>query len=304
MIFALLTVLFFGVTPVLAVRSARLVGPGWANLGRLLVAAFFLGGWAHFMGTSVYGPSFVWFLLGGVVGFGIGGVAMFQSLVRLGPNVSNLIVQCVSVLAAASVEWLWLGTGLTPLQGGFALLAVTGIALGLIPGRLPQLSRQSWVAGIAWSLLSAAAQGTGAVLSRKAFQVARSLGEQVDPGTAAYERVLGGILVALLALSLGGLVAVLLRGKSGFSTPGPGVAKLRSWYWVCGNALTGPILGVTFYQWALRGNPAGVVQAIVATAPLLTVPLAAWIDGERPRPLYHVGASLAVGAIALLWLYA
>ncbi len=302
MIFALLTVLFFGVTPVLAVRSARLVGTGWANLGRLVVAALVLGTWAHCASEAVYGHSFPWFLLGGVVGFGLGGVSMFQSLVRLGPNVSNLIVQCVSVLAAASVEWLWLGTGLTPLQCGFALLAVTGIALGLLPGRLPQLNRQTWIAGIAWSLLSAAAQGTGAVLSRKAFQVARTLGERIDPGTAAYERVLGGILVALLALLLAHLFSKAFENDAGFSKGGPGIGRPSSWLWVCGNALTGPILGVTFYQWALRGNPAGVVQAIVATAPLLTVPLAAWLERERPRPLYHVGATLAVGAIVLLWL--
>lgn len=293
MVFALLTALFFGITPVVASRSARLLGPGAANLARLAVAAIPLGLWAHWAGASVYGPSFAWFLLGGVVGFGIGGVAMFQSLVRLGPNVSNLVVQCVSVLAAACLEWAWLGTRLGVAQCCFAALAVAGVALGLMPSHLPRLTLRAWAWGLGWSVLSACAQGAGAVLSRKAFMVARTLGDPVDPGVAAYERVLGGLLVAVLALAL---ERAWQRGE------GLAFGRGRAWFWVCANALTGPVLGVTAYQWALRGNPAGVVQAIVATAPLLTIPLAAWIEGEHTRRLYRIGAGTAVAAIALLWL--
>jgi drug/metabolite transporter (DMT)-like permease len=56
------------------------------------------------------------------------------------------------------------------------------------------------------------------------------------------------------------------------------------------------VLGVAFYQWALRGAPAGIVQPIVAVAPLLTIPFAAWIEhAAAPRMAYYAGSVLAIG---------
>jgi drug/metabolite transporter (DMT)-like permease len=297
---AVLTALLFGITPVLASRSARLLGAGFANFSRLVLAGLILGGWTLLGPGSAWGPSADWFLLGGIAGFGVGGVAMFQSLVRLGPNLSNLAVQCLSVLAAALLEWLWLGTTLSPAQILLASLCLLGVAIGLLPSNLPHLERKLWLTGLLWSLLSALGQGCGAVFSRKAFQVARAFADPVNPGIAAFERVLGGLLIASLALFLEWLWRRLREQPAGL-LPDNGISH-RAWTWVLANALTGPVLGVTFYQWALRGHPAGIVQAIVAAAPLLTIPLAAWIEGERPRFVYFVGAPLSVAAIAGLWL--
>jgi drug/metabolite transporter (DMT)-like permease len=292
MIGALGTLVFFAVTPVFANRAAHRLGSLQANFFRLLVAVALLGGWAHLAGRGVGGAAFGWFVLGGVVGFGIGGVAMFQSLPRLGSNLSTLIVQCGSAVAAAGVEWAWLGTRLTPLQLGWAALTLTGVAVGLLPRSLPRVAPADWGAGIAWAVLSAAGQGVGAVLSRKAFAVAVAAQERIDPGTAAYQRALGGLAVAALAVA----VAAWWR----LDRPR---AEGRAWPWVLGNALTGPVLGVTCFQWALRTTPAGIVQPIVAAAPLLTIPLAAAMEGARPRATYYVGAVLAVAGVSglLVW---
>lgn len=297
---AVLTALLFGITPVLAARSARLLGAGLANLSRLVLAGLALGLWTLLSPGAPWGPSADWFLMGGMAGFGVGGVAMFQALTKLGPNLSNLAVQCVSVLVAALVEWHWLGTRLTPLQGSFAGLCLVGVAIGLMPSCLPRLDRRTWLSGLVWALISALGQGCGAVFSRKAFQVARTLSDPVDPGIAAFERVLGGLLIAFLALLLEALWRRLQGRTASFLTPMNSPA--RDWNWVMANAVTGPILGVTLYQWALRGHPAGIVQAIVAAAPLMTIPLAAWIEGERPRLLYYPGALLSVASISALWL--
>jgi drug/metabolite transporter (DMT)-like permease len=292
MIGALGTLVFFAVTPVFANRAAHRLGSLQANFFRLLVAVALLGGWAHLAGRGVGGAAFGWFVLGGVVGFGIGGVAMFQSLPRLGSNLSTLIVQCGSAVVAAGVEWAWLGTRLTPLQLGWAALTLTGVAVGLLPRSLPRVAPAEWGAGLAWAVVSAAGQGVGAVLSRKAFAVAVAAQERIDPGTAAYQRALGGLAVAALAVA----IAAWWR----LDRPR---AEGRAWPWVLGNALTGPVLGVTCFQWALRTTPAGIVQPIVAAAPLLTIPLAAAMEGARPRATYYVGAVLAVAGVSGLWVW-
>lgn len=284
MLAALATTLFFAVTPVFANRAAHLLGCTRANFWRLVIATAVLGLWAHVSGSALRGPAVGWFVLSGVVGFGVGGVAMFQSLPRLGANLSTLIVQCLSAVVAAAVEWLWLGTRLGPAELGFAALTLAGIVIGLLPRSLPRVSPERWTAGLAWAAVSAIGQGVGAVISRKGFLVAASLHQSLDPGTAAYERALGGLAMAALAL--------LVAGRSEPSS-GPRAAAP----WVVANALTGPILGVTCYQWALRTTPAGIVQPIVAAAPLLTIPFAAWLERHRPRRVYYLGAALAAAGV-------
>ena len=292
MIGALGTLVFFAVTPVFANRAAQRLGSTRANFWRLVVAAMLLGTWAHLCGRGLGGVSFGWFLFGGVVGFGIGGIAMFQSLPRLGSNLSTLIVQCGSAVIAAATEFAWLGTRLTPLQLACAAVTLAGVAIGLLPRSLPRVSPAEWRLGLAWAFLSAAGQGVGAVISRKAFAVAAVARDTIDPGSAAYQRALGGLIVA-------GLVLLVVNAWR-FDVPrAPG----RAWPWVGANALTGPVLGVTCFQWALRTTPAGIVQPIVAAAPLLTIPFAAWLEGSRPRATYYLGAVLAVGGVSglLVW---
>lgn len=292
MLGALATTLCFAITPVFANRAAHRLGSSAANFWRLAVALIVLGVWAHVWGPGFGGPAKAWFFAGGLAGFGLGGLAMFQSLPRLGSSLSTLVVQCGSALAAALLEWMWLGTGLALIQTACIAVTLTGVMLGLLPRSLPRVSPAEWNAGLTWAILSAMGQGVGAVLSRKAFAVARHLEEPIDAGTAAYLRAIAGLLVAALAWGI-----MYWRGADRPRTAG------RAWPWVLANALTGPILGVVFFQWALSTTPAGIVQAVVATAPLLVIPIAARFEHTQPRILYYAGAVLAVTGVSglLLW---
>jgi drug/metabolite transporter (DMT)-like permease len=296
MIGALGTTLFFAFNAIFANRSAKLLGSNLANLLRLLVAVLILGAWAHLAGQGLRGASLAWFILSGLAGFGLGGVAMFQALPRLGSALAMLIVQCGSSLVAANVEWGWLGTRLTAPQAGFVAVTLLGVVAGLLPRSLPGMPRAVLRTGVAWAALSACGQGLGAVLSRKAFQLAAAVHEHPDAATTAYQRALGGLAVAAL-------VVALARSSRRVSAPITTVpATGRAWPWVLANALTGPVLGVTCFQWALSTTPAGIVQPIVATAPLATIPFAMWLEHLRPRPLYYAGALLAViGVIGLFF---
>ena len=292
MIGALGTTLFFALTAVFANRAAQQLGSTLANLYRLLLAALLLGVWAHAAGLGLGGGAFGWFFVSGLAGFGLGGVAMFQALPRLGSSLAMLIVQCGTVLVAALFEWLWLGTRLTPAQIALASLTVAGVALGLMPRSLPAGPREVLRSGIWWAAVSAFGQGVGAVLSRKAFAAAAAVHLHPDPATTAYQRALGGLVVAALAVALARAAKNEVKRET----------MREAWPWVLANVLTGPVLGVTCYQWALSTTPAGIVQPIVATSPLATIPLAALFERVWPRPLYYVGAVLAVVGVAGLYL--
>jgi drug/metabolite transporter (DMT)-like permease len=304
---AFLTALFFAGNAVCARRAALHYGGTLGNFLRLLLAVALLGAWAHAAGQGTAGGAFTWFFVSGCVGFGLGGLTMFQALPLIGSNLSMLIVQCGSAVAAAAVEWLWLGTRLSAAQAGLAALTLAGVIIGLaalppevrrehppVTGALPRFAL-----GVMFAVVSAGAQGGGAVLSRKAFAVLHAHGFFMDAATSAYQRALGGLAVGVLALII---VRRWPGGERKLTTERERVPAMAvpSWIWVVLNTLLGPVLGVTCFQWALRTTPAGLVLPIVATAPLLTVPIARALEHSRPTPRYWLGAVLAVlGAAGL-----
>lgn len=328
MLAALLTTGLFAVTAVFARRAALALGATAANFWRLALATVVLGIWAALAGCGL-GVAWGWFFLGGVAGFGLGGLAMFHSLPRAGSNLSTLMVQCGSVAVALAGEGLWLGTVPTGHQLVCIGVILAGVLLGLAPSGLPEFAPRQLKIGAALAALSSCGQGVGQVLSRHAFAVARGQGEAVDPGTAAFERGVAGVAVAALALGAVWAWRTTNRvkgerrcaqasarqaggedcGCGSALAPTPQLAGYsfqfsalrRAWPWVVLNAATGPVLGVVCLQWALRSTPAGVVQSVVALAPLLTAPVA-WRLGEAvPRARYFAGAGVAVAATVALF---
>src|SRR5580700_712820 len=109
-----LTTIFFSLSVIFAARSARILGGPTANLARICVATVFLAIWAHTFGQGLHGGGLAWFFVSGVVGFGLGDMALFGALPRIGPRLAILITQCLAAPIAATVEWLWLGTRVSP----------------------------------------------------------------------------------------------------------------------------------------------------------------------------------------------
>jgi drug/metabolite transporter (DMT)-like permease len=66
---------------------------------------------------------------------------------------------------------------------------------------------------------------------------------------------------------------------------------------VLANALAGQTLGVTCMQWALKTTPAAVVAAIIATTPLVLLPMTRIVEGEKIGFRSLLGALIAVGGV-------
>jgi drug/metabolite transporter (DMT)-like permease len=66
---------------------------------------------------------------------------------------------------------------------------------------------------------------------------------------------------------------------------------------VLANALAGQTLGVTCMQWALKTTQAGVVAAIIATSPIVLLPMTRLVEGERIHAHSLAGALIAVGGV-------
>ena len=291
---SLLTTIFFSLSVIFAARSSRILGGQLANLGRICLAAVLLAIWAHIFGAGLRGASLPWFFLSGVVGFGLGDMALFGALPRIGPRLAILLTQCLAAPVAALTEWLWLGTTLRPVDLACAAAILAGVAIALAPDHGSNVDRRTFWIGVLFGIGSALGQAFGAVLSRKANNVASLTGFPIDGGTAAYQRIVGGVLMTGLAF------AFTKRAARAPSPDGAPSGWRAAWPAVVANALFGPTLGVGCYQWALKTTPSGIVLPIIATSPLVTIALSFFIDGLRPTRRAVTGGVIAVaGAVAL-----
>jgi drug/metabolite transporter (DMT)-like permease len=291
---AFLTTILFAFSAVAAARTTRVLGSLDANFWRILVATGLLGLWAHSFGQGISGVGFPFFLLSGAIGFGIGDLALYYAYPRLGARLSIMLVHCLASPIATAIEWLWLGTTISITQMLCSTTILVGVAIALAPGKHFESAGRTLLLGILFGSIAAFGQGFGAVLSRKAYAVAESAGQSVDGLTAAYQRILAGLVIATISMLLGKL-----QDKTSLKLP-PAETKMPIAFWVVLNALAGPTLGVSCYQWALATTPTGLVLPIVAITPLMVIPFARYIEGERPSKRSLAGGVIAVlGAVAL-----
>lgn len=278
-----------------AQRSARTLQSGAAaNLARLSLGTVLLALWAHLFGKGLGGAGVWWFVWSGFVGFGLGDLALYEGLPRLGTRLSSLLVQCFAAVFGAVIEWMWLGTRLSAMQIGAGTVILAGVALALAPREHAHRDRRTVVSGVLFGLLGALGQGGGAVLSRKGYQVAQLAGQTLDGGTAAYQRIVGGVGVALVFF-----IWLQWRGNGGQRPSG---AWRKAVPWIVMNAMAGPVVGVACYQWALGIAPSGVVLPIVATVPLAVMPLAFVMEGDRPSARSLIGSAIAIAGVVALTL--
>jgi len=296
---ALLAALLFAISAICGYRSSRQIGGVEANFWRIALAAFCLALWTNIFGSGLFGAAFPLFVASGFFGIGLGDTAYFQALPRLGSRRAVLLVQCFIPLFAILIEWLWLDTKLTGVELICIAVILTGVAIALAPGdhaKIPR--RQLWI-GILFTAFAGFCSALGSVLSRKAYFVAHNAGEFPDPGTTGYQRVLGGILIPAIIL-------IVVKSRSARTHGGVFEKKtfrvsrekwLRIWPWVFGNSLAGQTLGVTCVQWALEKTPAGIVMAVVATTPIMLLPMTRIVDNEKIGIRSLAGAVIAVGGV-------
>lgn len=299
MLASFLAAFFFALNATCGSHNVRAHGPLRANLGRLVIAAIALAVFGHTIGNGFHSASVGWFILSGVIGMGIGDLGTYGALPLLGSRLTVLLTQCLAAPIAAIGEWLWLGTRLTFPQIAWGTLILIGVAVAIMPSKASPPRVRVRPIGFLFGLLAAAGQGIGALVSRKGVMVASEAGEATHNAifglTAAYQRILAGLVFTAAWF----LLLRVLRRAPALLAPGTGEQRHPK-LWMLANGLAGPVFAVGCYQWALATTPGGIVLPIAATSPLLAMPIAYWLEGDRPTRRAIIGGVIAVaGCIAL-----
>jgi drug/metabolite transporter (DMT)-like permease len=299
MIPAFLTTICFSLSAVSGNQCARVFGGVEACFWRLLIATIFLGTYVLMAGNAVTSAAASLFISSGIIGVGCGDMLFFQALPRIGSRMTVLIIQCLSIPVAATIEWLWLDSKLTFGQIVADMLVITGICITLLPFRHAASDARKRLYGILFAAAAAIGNGLGAVLSRRAYQFGTEHGLDISGPAAAFSRVFGGVLVGTILLLIVKRTSLFSEDKRIQVTHY--LAKWRqAWPWVLTTSLAGQTLGVTCFQWALKHNPTGVVLPILATTPLVTIPVTRIVEKDRISARAIIGTIIAVTGVVLL----
>lgn len=299
MLFALLAAFCFACSGVSAQRSSSILGPIKANVLRLGFSLLVLAVWTALSGGVDMGSTAAWRLyLSGATGFGLGDMALFFALPRLGARLTLLVNLCTAPLFGMLGDWLLLGTHLQPRHALCSTLILLGVSQALLARPSAIHTTGSRAAGFAAALVAGFGQGTGAVLSRWAHAAEEAAGVHLPSHIETFLRVLPGFaVVALFWLAVGQW-----RWQGGerpaWSLHHP--LTPRATVWMILNATAGAILGVTFFQRALVEVSSAVALSITATTPILIMPMTAYSERDSPSARSVFGALLAVAGVVLL----
>lgn len=289
---ALLAALCWTVSSSLWRRLPTSLGPAELNLLKNLIALslqlpLLVGAAA----SLPAGPTLL-LLLSGVLGIALGDSFYFAALRRLGTRRTLTFDAGGPAVTAAAGSLLlaevpgpqqWLGIGLIS-------LAVLLVALqrpdptGSGDGQGGAVTAASQRLGVVLALAALGCGAGGALLARAALRTST-----LDPWHASTVRLAAATLV-LLPL-MGRLWGHLRRPR-----PRP---KTRRWPLVLVATLLGTTAGIGLQQLALDALPGGLAVALLATAPVMAVPLAP-LEGDRPGALGVGAALLALAGVVLV----
>ena len=291
--YALGAAFFYAWSVTCARRSSAYHGPDLANLGRLLIAVVVIGLFVAFSDRHPFCAGWEWLILGGVLGLGIGDIALFHALPRIGVGLTMLLTQCLAAPFALILEYQALGHSPNGAQMLAALVILIGVGVALgAPAEGDPADRRT---GVWLGVLSALGQACGAVSTPLTVEACKQAGETIPDGFAqAFVRLLGGLPVVLLFLLWAsrkeGLFAKIRRPYAFASAP----------WWMLMNGIAGPALGVACYQWALTQHPAALVLSVVALTPLIGLVMQWAIEGQRPSWRLWLGGAIAIIGVILL----
>ena len=288
--------------------AGRRVGALSLNVVRLAIAFAFLtaaGALLRGQPLPVDATPYAWFWLGisGLVGFTFGDFCLFKAFVLMGPRLSMLMMALAPPLAAL-IGWLLLGERLDRLDLAGMALTVAGVSWAVLertsgaaahahvpvapsgkPGFFGPAAHASRAAGIAYGFCGALGQAGGLVLSKLGMGA-------YHPVAATQVRVLAGLAgFALVATAVGWWPRV-----------GVALRDLPALGWASVGAFFGPFVGVTLSLVAVRHTLAGVAASLMATTPVLIIPLVVLLRRERVGLGGVAGAAIAVAGVALLFL--
>jgi len=290
----LATAVLWSFTSIFFTSAGRRIGSYHLNKFRIPIAVVFLAASLYItsgrlLPEGIANDAYIYLIISGIIGLTLGDLCLFSAFVMIGTRLTLLIFS-VSPIVAAIIAWIMLGEtlGIFPIIG---IMVTIGGVVWVTAERAPngnsnEPKDDKKALGIMLALLGAAGQATGLVLAKA------GMGESLAPLPATFIRM----VAATAGIWLIGFIK-----RDNMET----IRKIkdrRAMLLALGGSICGPFLGVWMSLVAVKNTEAGIAAAIMATVPILVIPLVIIFYREKVSLKAAVGAVIAVGGVALLFL--
>jgi drug/metabolite transporter (DMT)-like permease len=198
-----------------------------------------------------------------------------------------MLIMSTSPAFAALLAWLLLHETLSVWGILGMLVTLAGIAV-VVTGKDAGPSGPLALRGLTFAVLAAVGQGVGLIFAKMAF-----LEGEINGFVATFVRILAS-LVVMVPLGIADA-----RSSDAF---GLFLKDRRAIGLTALGAVLGPFFGISFSLIAVAHTDVGVAATIMATVPILMLPISHFFYRERLTWKAVAGSFLAVGGVAILFL--
>lgn len=287
---ALVTAILWSFTSVCFSEASVRIGSLQVNISRLLFAAFFLLSTILIMGFSIQlsASQIINLSLSGLIGLIFGDSFLFRAYQNIGPRLSQLLMASAPAMTAI-MAFLFLGEIFSFWGIIGMIITLLGIALVVMEkNEIPTSKYKISKSGIFYGFMGALGQAAGLIFAKKAFAEG-----DINGFVATFIRIAASIIVilpmGLMVRRFKNPIRVFANDKKalGFTTAG---------------AILGPYLGITFSLIAVANTNVGIAATIMATSPIIMLPMIKYFYKEKLSWKSITGAFIAVAGVAILFM--
>jgi drug/metabolite transporter (DMT)-like permease len=287
---ALITAILWAGTAIVFTEATKIVGSYVVNITRLLLATGYL-----IVTILLFNFDFQisWqqiYLLGlsGIIGLVFGDGFLFKSFQYIGARLSMLVMTLAPPIAAF-LAYIYLGEQITSLGILGIVITISGISIVIFKrSEQPTDDYKKNNIGYLFAFLGAIGQAVNLIFAKEAFE----LGE-INGFVATFYRMVPSIplmyFLGFLYRKKRNSVKILKYKKDALK------------YIIIGSVI-GPFLGITFSLIAVANTYVGIASTLMATVPIVMLPIIRFYYRKKLSVISIVGAFIAVSGIAVLFL--
>jgi drug/metabolite transporter (DMT)-like permease len=280
--------LWSGSSMVFAAATAR-IGSIQVNISRLLMATIYLGIVILLFGLPVAlsARQAGNLAVSGIVGLALGDSFLFKAYKEIGARVTMLIMSLAPAVTAV-LGYLFLNETISLQAVLGMIITIVGIAIVVLERRTIAAGRPSWsFEGLALAVLAAGGQGVGLIFAKLAFREG-----EVNGFVATFIRILSSLVLLVPGLLMTGRWANPVRVFS---------RDRQALLLTAAGSVLGPFLGISFSLIAISHTDVAVAATLMATVPILMLPLVHIFHHEQLSWKSITGAFVSVLGVGLLF---
>ena len=288
---ALITAVLWSATAICFSEASNRVGPIYVNITRLIFAIIFLLITFLFLNIrfDLSLHQVMNLSISGFIGLVIGDTFLFKAFKSIGARLSMLIVALVPAMSSL-MAYIFLGERLSYWGIVGMFITIAGIMLVVLKREeRPAVHYKIKYAGIFFAVIGAAGQAVGLIYAKFAFNEG-----DINSFAATFVRIFSAVIIIYPMAAM----------TSRFINP----VKIfkndkRALIFTAIGSFIGPFLGITFSLISISHTQVGIAATIMATVPIIMLPMVRFYYKEKLTWISILGAIIAVAGISVLSLF-